>query len=304
MPHSKRSGSRPIGRQNRQESRRFFLYISPWIIGFLCFMCYPVVYSLILAFTDTKIITMGQFVGLRNFVEAFTRDDYFWASYRNTFIYAFVSIPLNIVAAFLIALLLNQKLRGINIFRTFFYIPYVISGIAMTIVWSWILNPQFGLLNNILRLFGIRGPNWLSDPNVALFSFVLISMWHIGSTIIILLASLQDVPRDVYESAEIDGATGFTKMWRITLPIITPTLYFNIMMGIIGAFQMFNEPMILTEGGPANATYTIMLHIYNESFSWHKMGYASALSLIFFIVVMSMTLLYNWSSKRWVFYNN
>jgi len=295
----KRSGS-----IERRENRQFFLYITPWLLGFAIFTLYPMVHSLILVLTDTDLTGSGKFIGFHNIVRAFTEDDLFYKTLVNTLYYVLVSVPVSLLLSFLIALLLNQKLKGIGFFRTSFYIPYITSGVAVVLLWGWIFNAQFGLINYFLSWFGITGPNWLSDVRWAMPAIIIMGVWSIGNSIIITLAGLQDIPEQLYESAEIDGANTFVKITRITLPLVTPTLYFNLVMGIIGGFQIFMQPHILTEGGPNYATHTYMMHIYDYGFKYSEMGYASTLAWILFIVIMTITQIVNRTSKYWVHYDN
>lgn len=292
------------GSIERRESRLFFLYISPWLLGFAIFTLYPMVYSLILVFTDTDLTGSGKFIGFDNIVRSFTEDDLFYKALVNTLYYVFVTVPVSLLLSFLIALLLNQKLKGIGFFRTSFYIPYITSGVAVVLLWGWIFNAQFGLINYFLSWFGINGPNWLSDTRWAMPAIIIMGVWSIGNSIIITLAGLQDIPEQLYESAEIDGANAFVKMTRITLPLVTPTLYFNLVMGIIGGFQIFMQPHILTGGGPNYATHTYMMHIYDYGFRYGEMGYASTLAWILFIIIMTITQIVNRTSKYWVHYDN
>lgn len=288
----------------KREEKSFFLFISPWLLGFLIFTLYPMVYSIILVFTNMDMTGSGQFIGLDNIVRAFTQDPLFYRSLLNTLYFVLVSVPASLLLSFLIALLLNQKIKGVGFFRTSFYIPYITSGVAVTLLWGWIFNAQYGLVNYFLSLFGITGPNWLSDTKWAMPAIIIMGVWTIGNSIIITLAGLQDIPEALYESAEMDGASSLVKITRITLPLITPTLYFNLIMGIIGGFQIFMQPYILTEGGPSYSTYTYMMHIYNSGFKYNEMGYASTLAWLLFLVIMLITLIVNRTSRHWVYYDN
>jgi len=289
----------------KSESKLFYLYTSPFILGFLIFTLYPVIYSIILIFTDADMTGTGQFVGLANIKKAFAQDPLFYKSLKNTLYFVVVSVPLSLIVSFLVALLLNnKKIKGMGIFRTTFYIPYITAGVAVTLLWGWIFNAQYGLINYFLSFFGITGPNWLSDSNWAMPAIIIMGLWTIGNTIIITLAGLQDIPEQLYESAAIDGASRLKMTTHITLPLATPTLFFNLVMGIIGGFQVFMQPFVLTEGGPNYATYTYMMHIYNNAFKYGEMGYASTLAWILFILILIITLIVNRTSKYWVYYEN
>ncbi|WP_453995920.1 carbohydrate ABC transporter permease [Bacillus nitroreducens] len=289
----------------KREARQFYIYTSPWIIGFLIFTLYPVVYSLILVFTNADMTGSGEFIGLENFKTAFTQDPIFYKSMINTLYFVAVSVPLSLLLSILIALLLNKKnIKGMWIFRTAFYVPFITAGIAVTLLWGWIFNSQYGLINYALSFFGVEGINWLSDEKWAMPAIIIMMSWSIGNTIIITLAGLQDIPEQLYESAEMDGANSFVKFIRITIPMLTPTLFFNLVIGVINGFQIFTQPYVLTEGGPNHATYTIMMHIYNNAFKYGEMGYASTMAWILFTIIMILTLIVNRTSKHWVYYDN
>lgn len=291
--------------KEKSEARLFYIYISPWILGFIIFTLYPIVYSMILVFTNADNTGIGTFIGLDNFIKAFTEDALFVKSLLNTIFYVAIQVPLSIILSILIAIALNKKnIKGIQLFRAAVYVPFVTAGVAVTLLWGWIFNSQFGLINYALSLFGIEGPNWLSDEKWAMPAIIIMMLWSIGNSIIITLAGLQDIPKQLYESTEIDGANGIQKIIYITIPLLTPTIFFNLVMGIINGFQIFTQPYVLTEGGPNHATYTIMMHIYNHAFKYGEMGYASTLAWILFSIIMILTLIINQTSKRWVHYDN
>ncbi len=286
----------------KREARQFYMYISPWILGFFIFTLYPVVYSAILVFTDADRTGVGDFIGLQNIINIF-QDPLFRKAMLNTFYFVAVSVPLSLLLSVLIAALLNKKnIKGMAIFRTAFYVPFITAGVAVTLLWGWIFNTHYGLLNYALGLFGVDPINWLSSETWAMPAIIIMMSWSIGNTIIITLAGLQDVPEQLYESAEIDGANGFVKFTRITLPMITPTLFFNLVIGVINGFQIFTQPYVLTEGGPNRATYTIMMYIYDSAFKFGEMGYASTMAWILFAIIMILTLIVNYTSKHWVYY--
>ena len=288
----------------RREARNFYLYTAPWLIGFLVLTLYPMAYSLWLSFTDMSLSGKWKFVGAENFVYAFTKDPLFFKAFGNTLRYVAMFVPASLILAFFIALLLSKKIRGLGFFRTAFYVPYITSGVAVTILWGWIFNPDYGILNYVLSLFGIKGPNWLGDQKIAMISIVILSLWTIGNNIIIMLAGIQDIPASYYESAQIDGAGALRRVFSITLPLCTPTIYFNLIVTCIAAFQIFQQPLILTMGGPLNSTYTISMHLYNNGFLYGKMGYASMLGWGLFLVIMAITLIVQKTSKHWVFYDD
>ena len=247
---------------------------------------------------------IGEFVGLDNWTYAFTDDTLFGRAFLNTLKYVFMFVPCSIILAFFVALLLSKKVKGLGFFRTAFYIPYITSGVAVTILWGWIFQKDFGIINYILSLVGIKGPNWLGDKNVAMISIVILSLWTIGNNIIIMLAGIQDIPRSYYESAQIDGAGSLRQTFYITLPLCTPTIYFNLIVTVIAAFQVFQQPLILTNGGPLNSTYTAAMHLYNNGFLYGKMGYASMMAWSMFAVIMLITIVVVSTSKFWVFYDD
>lgn len=288
----------------RREARNFYLYTAPWLIGFFVLTLYPIVYSFYLMFTDMNLTGVGKFIGLENLKYAFTDDPLFIKAFINTLKYVVMFVPSSIILAFFVALLISKKVKGLGFFRTAFYIPYITSGVAVTILWGWIYQKDYGIINYVLSLFGIKGVNWLGDKNIAMISIVILSLWTIGNNIIIMLAGIQDIPQSYYESAQIDGAGAIRQIFSITLPLCTPTIYFNLIVTIIAAFQVFQQPLILTNGGPLNSTYTAAIHMYNNGFLYGKMGYASMMAWSLFVVIMVITLVVISTSKYWVFYDD
>lgn len=282
----------------------FYAYISPWLLGFVVLTLYPMIDSLYLSFTDSGVGGKANFIGLKNFIHAFTIDQQFLISFRNTIVYVVIFVPASLILSFLIGWLLSQKIRFLSFFRTVFYLPYITAGVAVTILWGWIFNGSYGLINYILSLVGIHGPDWLGNKHLALSCIVVMSLWTIGNNIIIMLAGIQDIPVSYYESAQIDGASTMRQVFSITIPLSTPTIYFNLVIGVIGAFQLFNQPYILTNGGPVDSTRTVAMIIFQNAFQYGKMGYASSIAWCLFIVIMAATAIIQVSSKKWVFYDD
>ncbi|MBE2237717.1 MAG: sugar ABC transporter permease [Caldilineaceae bacterium] len=281
-----------------------YVFIAPWLVAFVAFEAYPILSGFYHSFTDwTATGKAERFVGLDNYVEAFTRDPLFWKAVTNTIYFIGVSVPLGIVAAFALAMMLNSKIGGTTAYRTIYYLPSVVPAVAAVIVWVFIFETRRGILNFALELLGLPAIRWLSDPNWAMPALIIMSLWSIGASMIIFLAGLQGIPQELYEAAEVDGANGWHSLWRITVPLMTPTIFFNLIMSLVAAFQAFNNAFIMTNGGPNNATLLYMLHLYNNAFRYFRMGYASALAVVLFIIVFGLTLFVYRSSKRWVYYS-
>ncbi|MGG4105542.1 sugar ABC transporter permease [Paenibacillus lautus] len=281
-----------------------YLYIMPWLLGLLLFTIGPMLFSLLLAFSKWDIITGVQsieWVGLDNF-KAIFHDELFYQSLKVTFIFALVSVPLYQIVSLLIAVLLNIRSRGMKVFRLIYFMPSVIPAVAVSMMWVMIFNPEYGILNKALGWFGIQGPAWLQDPSYALGALIVMGIWGVGNTIIIYLSGLQSVPEDMHEAAELDGAGRFRRFFSITLPMISPTVFFNLIMGIIGGFQYFTQAFVMTNGGPLNSTLFYNLYLYNKAFQDYEMGYASALSWILFVIILVFTLIVIRSSSMWVYY--
>ena len=285
-----------------QESLIFYLCLTPWIIGFVAFVAGPMLSSIYISLTDWDFMSPPRFIGLRNFTELLTDDKVFLKSLWVTTYYTFGSVPLGLIVGLLIALLMNVKLPGITVFRTIYYLPAVVSGVAVALLWQWVFNPQMGVINGMLWLLGIRGPGWIYSEQWVIPSFILMSLWGVGGSMIIYLAGLQSVPTELYEAAAIDGAGKVRQFFAITLPMISPVLFFNVIMGIIGSFQVFTSAFVMTQGGPNNASLFLVLYLYRHAFSYFDMGYASTISWILFAIIMLFTLLVFRSSSLWVYY--
>ncbi|WP_136606639.1 carbohydrate ABC transporter permease [Paenibacillus dokdonensis] len=291
--------------RNSRSERAGYLFILPWFLGLLIFTLGPMLFSLVLSFSKWDIITgIGsiEFVGLDNF-KAIFHDELFYQSLKVTFIFALVSVPLYQVVSILIALLLNMRTRGMKIFRMIYFMPSVIPAVAVSMMWIMIFNPEYGILNRALEWFGIDGPAWLQDPSYALGALIVMGIWGVGNTIIIYLSGLQGVPDELYEAAQLDGAGPIRRFMSVTVPMISPTIFFNLIMGIIGGFQYFTQAFVMTNGGPLNSTLFYNLYLYNKAFVSYEMGYASALSWILFAIIMIFTLIVIRSSSMWVYYN-
>ena len=295
---------RPHWNLRKREAAAFYLFISPWVIGFILFYLGPILASLYISLTKWDLLTPPKLVGLANYERILTRDPLFLQSFKVTLIYTFSYVPLDLVFGLLIALLMNQRIRGIGIFRTIYYLPSVLSGVAYVVMWMWMFNPQHGLINTLLSYFGIAGPRWLLDPKWALPSLVVMSLWGVGRSMVIYLAGLQDIPGELYESASIDGANLWQKFWNVTLPLLTPSILFNLIFGIIMTFQSFTNAFIATNGGPLDSTLFYVLYLYRKAFESLQMGYASALAWILFLIVLACTLLIFLTSGKWVFYRS
>lgn len=289
-------------RNKRAEGIAFYLFISPWLIGFLLLSLAPMVYSLYTSFTNWDGIVAPSFTGLQNYKDLLN-DSLFYKSLLNTFYFAMVSVPLNLVVALFLAVMINAKHRGAYFFRSLFYLPSVASGVAIYIVWQRLFNSETGYINYFLSRLGIQGPNWLKDPKLAMFSIILMSVSFCGSQMLIFLAGLQDVPKTYYEAALIDGANRPTIFFRITLPLLSPVILFNLIIGIIGGLQVFTQPFVLTngEGTPAYSTFVYAMYIFRSAFTQHRFGYAGALAWIMFIIIMVLSMLVLLSSGKWVF---
>ena len=276
--------------------------ISPWIVGGMCFTFIPLLFSFGMSFTNYSFFSNLKFVGLENYITMFTADPLFWKSLGITLLYAVLAVPVQMIWGFLIANLLNQKLRGIVVFRTIFYVPCLIVVVSTSLLWRQMLDADFGVINYVLTCFGLDKVNWLSQTSTIIASAIFISLWQSGKMVIINLAGIQGIPTALYEAADLDGCSKFKQAFHITLPLLTPVLFMNLILGMIGAFKSFTMFKVLTNGGPNNASLVYMLHLYNNAFANYKLGYANAMSVFLFIIVAALTLLVFRSSKRWVYY--
>ncbi|SMC45868.1 sugar ABC transporter permease [Rhizobium sp. RU36D] len=278
------------------------VYLSPYIIGLLVFTALPFIGSFYLSFTDYNLMNEPVFVGLKNYWKLFTSDRNFRKALWVTLFYVFTTVPLKLAFALFIAVILNYRLKFINFFRTAFYVPSILGGsIAIAVLWRYIFA-DVGLVNMGLALFGFEPVNWFGDPENALFTITLLRLWQFGSAMVIFLAALQSVDPALYEAASIDGAGRWRSFVHITLPLITPVIFFNLIMQMVQAFQEFNGPYIITQGGPLKSTYLLPLYIYDEAFKRFNMGYASAIAWVLFAIIMVLTLIAFWSSRHWVYY--
>ncbi|WZL79722.1 sugar ABC transporter permease [Eubacteriales bacterium mix99] len=294
------------GKKKHKKSRiysekHFFAFISLWMIGFLLLTVVPMIYSLYASFTSWDGINPPNWIGLDNFKKIFIQDDLFLKSLWNTFRYTILTVPLNMVIGMLLAVLLNQNLPGTNLYRSIFYLPSVIAGVAMYIGWQFIFDRTSILSYWVSKIFG-SAPGWLTDPKWSMPSLILMNIFTSGSIMLILLAALQDVPKEYYEAARIDGANRTQQFFKITLPMITPILFYVLIMQMMSALQIFTQPFVMTKGGPMNSIYTYGIHLYNQAFRYNFFGYSCALSWILFIIIMFITILLFKSSKLWVFY--
>ena len=281
-----------------------YLFILPWIIGFLVVTLGPLVLSFVMSFFDWSITGTPKFRGLGNYIEMFTTDDQVLKSLSISLKYAAIFVPLNMIIALVLAMLISQPVKGAKFFRTIFYIPAVISGVAVSIIFGWLLNGNYGVINYLLSLLGIDGPQWLVDPKWAIIAVIFASAFGVGSMMLIFYTDIKNIPIDLYEAAAIDGAGPARQFFSITLPMITPTILFNLITSIISSFQQVTLVMLLTNGGPMKSTYFYGLMTYNNAFKFHKLGYASANAWVMFIIILLLSALVFKSSDTWVFYES
>ncbi len=277
------------------------LFIAPAVVGFLVFSLGPLLASAGLSLTDYRLVGHLRFTGLDNY-RALVKDRFWWQAVRVTAIYVLCTVPLWLVNSLALAVVMNQKLRGISVYRTIYYLPAVLSSVAVAMVWGWLLNRRYGLLNTLLRLVGIAGPNWLGNKTWALFSVITLGQWSVGWYLPIWLGALQGVPTELYEAVSIDGGGRWARVWHVTLPLLSPVILYNVVMNIIWATQVFTEVMMLTDGGPDFSTLTYMLYLYRTAFMYNDMAVATAMSWVLFLVLLLLTVAVFRSSSVWVYY--
>jgi multiple sugar transport system permease protein len=303
---------------SKREALYGYLFISPWLIGFILFTIGPMLASLYFSFTDYNVVDSPIWVGLANYTKIFSGipeairtqsseplgDPLFWKSLQVTLYYAMMALPLGLIVSFFLAVLLNQKIPGVNLWRTVYFLPSVIAGVAVTILWVRIFSPRVGILNPILEKFGIPGPGWLSSPDWAVPALVIMSLWGIGGGMIIYLAGLQGVPTDLYDASKVDGANLFQRFRYVTFPMMTPVIFYELVLSLIATFQYFTEAYVASggTGGPVRSTLFYNLYLYQNAFKYFEMGYASSMAWILFIIVLVLTLLVFRSSQYWVYY--
>ncbi len=297
--------SRPrLTKAQRREEITGWLFISPIVLGLLLWTLFPMIASLALSFTDFKMVDTPKWVGTRNYVRMFTRDPDFYQALRVTFSFVAMQLPVGLAVALAGALLLNSGVQGMTVFRTFFYLPSVVPVVATSLVWSWMLNLDFGLVNQLLKAVGLAPVNFFGNPKTALPTLAVMSWFGVGQTMVIYLAGLLNIPPSLYEAAEIDGAGRTRKFISITLPMLSPTLFYTIIMGLIRSFQYFTQAFVLTSGGPMKTTYFYNLMIYNVGFAFLQMGYASALAWFLLVIILILTMVVFRSSSAWVYYES
>lgn len=293
-------------RAARHEAITAILFAAPWIIGFCAFLAWPLVASFYYSFCDYSVLRPPVFIGASNYTNL-AKDEVFWTSLKNTFIYALMALPLGMASAISLALLLNTKVKGMTVYRTIFFLPSLVPTIPLAVLWLWVFNGEHGILNEVLnkvlKVFHLAGPNWLGDPNWSKPALALLALWGAGNAMVIYLAGLQDVPQDLYEAADLDGAGWWARTRHVTLPMLSPVILFNGIMGVIGTLQIFAEPYVMFPGGsPARSTYFYTMYLFDNAFLYHKMGYACAMGWILFVIILVLTLLALRASERHVHY--
>jgi multiple sugar transport system permease protein len=290
-------------RNQRRQNWTGWAMASPWIIGFLLFTLGPIILSLVVSFTEWNLLNAPKFIGLDNYKKMMFEDPKVWKSVAITTTYSFISVPLHLILGLMLAILLNRKIRGLKFWRTIYYLPTIISGVAVSLLWQWVFSPDFGVLNYMLSLIGFKEKiNWLGDEGLVLPSLILMSLWTLGSSMVINLAGLQNIPTSLYESAKVDGANRFQQIMHVTVPMMTPIIFLNLVTGLIASFQTFTSAYVMTGGGPNEASLFFMMYLYFNAFEFFKMGYASALAWMLFLYISLLTALVFISGKRWVHY--
>lgn len=289
-------------RLKAKENRLGYVFIAPWLVGFILLHIGPMLMSFVFSFTSYDCFSPLKFIGLDNYVTMLRQDDAFKNALLVTFKYVLLYVPLRVVFALAIAMLLNRKIRGISLYRTIYYMPSILGGgVAVSVMWKMILSKD-GAINALIAALGLEGPNWLADPKTALFSIVIMSCWAFGSAMVIFLAGLKGIPNELYEASSVDGASTIRQFLSITLPLLSPVIFFNVVMSLIDGFQVFTQAFIMTSGGPLNSTKFYVLYLYQNAFQYFRMGYASALAWVLFIIIMGFTLLIFRTSTFWVHY--
>jgi multiple sugar transport system permease protein len=291
---------RPM-RQSTREAIYGYALMSPWIIGFLVFTIGPMIASFVISLFSTDFLTKTEYIGL-HWYSAAINDKLVHKALINTAVYSFVMVPLSTVIALMIAVLLNQGIKGQSIWRTIYYLPSVVSGVAVSLLWRWLYQPDVGLFNSLLLKIGIQGPRWIYSEEWAMASIILMACWGSGAAMLVFLAGLRGIPTQLYEAAKIDGADSITQFFAITIPLLTPTIFFNVVMNIIGSWQVFTQAYVMTQGGPNNATLTMVLYIYRKAFEGFVFGYASALAWLLFLLILIFVVLALRSASTWVHY--
>lgn len=296
------SSKNVFSRREKKQFRTGILMISPWVIGFILFLFIPLVISVFMSLTNYTVLTPPEFVGLDNYITILTDDPLIWKSLGITFLYAVTAVPCQLVFGFALANLLNLKLKGMTFFRTIFYVPTLVVSVSAALLWKQMLGTDFGVVNYVLGLFGIAKIAWLDGLKEVIISVMLISLWQSGKMMIINLAGLQSIPTELYEAADIDGCGKLRQIFVITLPLTTPVLFMNLLLGLIGAFKSFTMFRVLTDGGPNDSSLVYMLYLYRNAFQNYKLGYANAMSIVLFVIVGILTVIVYKSSKSWVYY--
>lgn len=294
-----------LNRQARREwlrTAKGLAFCSPWLIGFLTLGVLPILASFYFSLTQYSVLRPPRWIGVRNYIRLLTDDRLFWLSLTNTLYYTVVANVVGGTVALILAMLLNMKVRGLAIYRTIYYVPVIVPIVATSVIWLWLFNPQYGLLNHLLHPLGIPPIPWLTDPRWAKNALILMSLWGIGNSVVIFLAGLQDVPVELYEAAELDGASGFQKIRFVSIPMISPVIFYNMVIGLIGGFQVFTQSYVMTSGGPADSTLFYALYLYQRAFDYFRMGYAAGMAWILFALILVATLILFKTSSRWVYY--
>ncbi|MGE5676358.1 MAG: carbohydrate ABC transporter permease [Mycobacterium leprae] len=301
---AKTPGRRGLSSDAR-EALTGYLFILPWIIGFLVFTAGPMFFSLYASFTNYDITSRFKWIGLQNYTRLLSQDPMFWTSMGNTFYYAIFAVPLGIAVGILVAVALNQEIPGQRIFRTIFFMPSVLTGVAVLLLWLWIFNPQVGVINSFLMHLGVKNPPlWFASPDWSKPAMIIMSMWGAAGGFIIYLAGLQGIPKPLYEAAQLDGATSIRQFFTITVPMLSPTIFFKLITGVSGSLQFWSSALIMTQGGPSDSTRFYGLYMWTTAFTDMRMGYASAMAWILLIITLIITAIQLWGSKRWVYYED
>ena len=301
--------TRPLAAPARRHSSRFragaatpYLFVAPWVFGFVAFTLGPLLFSLYISFFDWPLVGKPEFIGLQNYTTVISDDADFIRSLKVTLRFAAMFVPANLIVALLLAMLLNQPMFASGFFRAAFYVPSIISGVALVTIWSWLLSHEYGVINYMLSLAGIEQVNWLGSPNWAPVSIVLVSLWSVGATMLIFLAGLKSISKELYEAASLSGVGKIGQFFLITLPLLSPVLLFNLVTTVIAAFQQLTLALLLTKGGPVKSTYMLAMYIYDTAFKYQDMGYAAAMSWLMLLLIVVLTLAIFKFSSMWVFY--